>query len=275
MFCVIQTLQRKKGNPYGEYRKYEVQSTGIQFPDGTSKTHYSYYPDYEAGRFERPRREAYHEAIISYIQGVRGACTQYDTTLQGLERYKGSAAYDQEARAAEAKRDNAASALRDSFWRDIREATAAMREAAKNRPLVPPTPEQAALLNVLQMRKTISRDELNRAARQLEGCPVALAVLGDLAEKNGVHGLQYEREWALADVLDKIDTLETSARKLLQAGLAAADRRVPEDITYCLFSYGCFNPVSREGVDTTGGVRSEDLVPPKAEIAAFCAAVDG
>lgn len=63
MFCVIQTLQRKKGNPYGEYRRYEVQSMGIQFPDGTSKTHYSYYPDYEAGRFERPHREAYRISI--------------------------------------------------------------------------------------------------------------------------------------------------------------------------------------------------------------------
>lgn len=63
MFCVIQTLQRKKGNPYGAYRKYEVNSMSIQFPDGTSKTHYSYYPKCEAGRFERPHREAYKISI--------------------------------------------------------------------------------------------------------------------------------------------------------------------------------------------------------------------
>lgn len=63
MFCVIQTLQRKKGNPFGDYRKYEVSSMTIGFPGGTSKTHYSYYPDYEAGRFERPHREAYRISI--------------------------------------------------------------------------------------------------------------------------------------------------------------------------------------------------------------------
>ena len=63
MFCVVQTILRKKGNPHGEYRKYEVQSMAIQFPDGTSKTHYSYYPDYEAGRFERLRREAYRISV--------------------------------------------------------------------------------------------------------------------------------------------------------------------------------------------------------------------
>lgn len=63
MYCVIQTLQRKKSNPYGDYKKYEVSSMTISFPDGTSKTHYSYYPDYEAGRFERPRRESYRISI--------------------------------------------------------------------------------------------------------------------------------------------------------------------------------------------------------------------
>lgn len=63
MFCVIQTLQRKKNNPYGDYKKYEVSSMTIKFPDGTSKTKYSYYPDYEAGRFERPCREAYRISI--------------------------------------------------------------------------------------------------------------------------------------------------------------------------------------------------------------------
>lgn len=217
----------------------------------------------------------YHEAIANYIQTMRGIRTRYDTALRDLKDYEGSAIYDREVQAAEATRDNTASALRDSFWTSVREATAAMREAAKNRPLVPPTPEQAALLNVLQMRKSISWDELDRAARQLESCPVALAVLADLAEKHKILGFRYEGEWALADILDEVDTLEGNARKLLQAGLAAADRRVPEDITYCLFSYGCFNPIPREGADTTDGVQSKDLVPPKRAIAAFCAAVDG
>lgn len=63
MFCVIQTIQRKKSDPHGWYREYEVESIPITFPDGISKTHYSYYPKYEAGRFERPRREAYRISI--------------------------------------------------------------------------------------------------------------------------------------------------------------------------------------------------------------------
>lgn len=63
MFCVVQTLQRKKVDIQGDYREYEVSSMDIQFQDGTSKTHYSYYPKYEAGRFDRPRMENYKISI--------------------------------------------------------------------------------------------------------------------------------------------------------------------------------------------------------------------
>lgn len=219
--------------------------------------------------------EQYFKTVTGFIEGAKEVSAEYNKIVQRMESFKGSEGYDREIQAAEAKRDNAVSALRDSFRKSIQETTGLMREAAKNRPLVPPTPEQAALLNVLQMRKTVSRDELDRAARQLEGCPVALAALADLADKHKILGFRYEGERALADILDKIDTLERTALDLLREGLNFSARRVPKDVTYCLYYYGCFNPVPREGADTTYGVRSEDLVPPAKEINRFRAAVDG
>lgn len=63
MYVVVQTIQRKKPNKGGEYREYEVSSMSIQLPDGIVKTHYSYYPRYEAGRFDRPHLEAYKISI--------------------------------------------------------------------------------------------------------------------------------------------------------------------------------------------------------------------
>jgi hypothetical protein len=62
MFVVIQELQLKKPPIAGAYKEYEVQSTTITF-EGVTKTHYSYYPKYDAGRFERPHREAYKISI--------------------------------------------------------------------------------------------------------------------------------------------------------------------------------------------------------------------
>ena len=73
----------------------------------------------------------------------------------------------------------------------------------------------------------------------------------------------------------RFDTLERSALGLIQEGANAARRRVPEDVMACMNQYGRFNPVPREGADTSDGIRNTDLVADKASIAAFCKAVDG
>lgn len=219
--------------------------------------------------------EKYYNGVCGFIEDMQEIFGTYGRAVQSLEVYKGSIAYEQGMQTAQAERDAAVQKMRETYLRELRGTVGAMRDTVKNRPLVPPTPEQAALLNVLQMRKSVSRDELDRAAKQLEGCPTALAVLADLAERHKVLGFRYEGEWTLADALDKIDTLEGSARKLLQEGVDAASRRIPKDVTACLFKYGCFNMVPREGADTSDGVRSEGLVPDKKTIAAFCKAVDG
>lgn len=93
MFCVVQAIERKKPNTGGEYREYEVSSMTIQFPDGTSKTHYSFYPKYEAGRFDRPHRESYKISIhesrreggkVVKKQCVVGTAGYYDLVQFGL-----------------------------------------------------------------------------------------------------------------------------------------------------------------------------------------------
>ena len=64
MYCVIQVLQRKKPDLHGAYREYKVSSSSICKLDGTIiKTHYSYDPDYNKGRFERLHRESYKISI--------------------------------------------------------------------------------------------------------------------------------------------------------------------------------------------------------------------
>lgn len=219
--------------------------------------------------------ERYFNNVAGFIEDMKEAAATYDRAVQRLEPFRGSVAYEQGMQTARAERDAAVQRMRETYLKQFRETLGKMRDAVKNRPLTPPTPEQAALLNVLQMRKSVTRDELDRAAKQLEGCPTALAVLADLAERYKILGFRYEGEWTLADALDKIDILEGSARKLLQAGLAAAGQRVPKDVTACLCKYGYFNMVPREGADTSDGVRSEDLVPDKKTIAAFSKAVDG
>lgn len=219
--------------------------------------------------------EQYFKTVRTFIAGVEEISTEYDATARRMEAFKGSEGYTREIQAAAQKRDSDIMALRASCTEQFRRTAAAMRDALKRRPLVPPTPEQAALLTVLQMRQSVSRDELDRAALQLEGCPAALAVLADLAEKHKVIGFRYKRELTLDDALSRVDTLERSALGLIQEGANAACRRVPDDVMACMNQYGRFNPVPREGADTSDGIRNTDLVADKASITAFCKAVDG
>lgn len=105
MFCVIQEVRRKKADAHGAYREYEVSSMTIQFPDGSSKTHYSYYPKCEAGRFDRPHMECFkisiHEshresgrvvkkqcaiATIGYYDFANGVFSLYDYIDGGINR---------------------------------------------------------------------------------------------------------------------------------------------------------------------------------------------
>ncbi len=219
--------------------------------------------------------EQYFRTVSAFIEGAEEISAEYDGTVRRMEAFKGSEGYTREIQAAEQKRDSDIMALQANCMEQFRGTAAAMRDAVKRRPLVPPTLEQAALLTVLQMRQSVSRDELDRAALQLEGCPAALAVLADLAEKHKVIGFRYKRELTIEDALSRVDTLERSALGLIQEGANAARRRVPEDTITCLNKYGRFNPVPREGADTSDGIRNTDLVADKVSITAFCNSVDG
>ena len=157
--------------------------------------------------------------------------------------------------------------------KQLRDATAQMREAINRRPLVPPTPEQAALLSVLQMRESLDKDELARAAQQMAGCSAALAVLDDLARKHKIPGT-FNREASASDLHSRVDTLEQAALSLIQEGTGAASRPVPKDVVSCLDRYGSFNQVRKAGLPAWAEMTSENMVMDAETINAFCDAVN-
>lgn len=149
-----------------------------------------------------------------------------------------------------------------------------MREAIDHRPLTPPTPEQAALLSVLQMREHLDRDELSRAAEQMAGCSAALSILDDLAQKHKIPGT-FNREMSAADLHKKVDTLEQAALSLIQEGAGAASRPVPKDVVSCLDRYGNFNQVRKSGLPAWAEMTSENMTMDVETIQKFRAVVDG
>ena len=218
--------------------------------------------------------EKYFQTVTDFITDVQEAANEFETTAQRLERYKGSSGYDQQLADAQATRDAAVRSSRERRWAEFLQITEGMREAARNRPLVPPTTEQAALLSVLQMRNHLSRGELERAAKQLDGCPLGLAVLDDLAEKHEAKGEPFCNEPDGDKITAKIMQLEAAANRLICQGVGAASRRIPENVTDCMSEYGSFGMIARPEAAHYGGPTSGTVKPNEAAISAFCGAVD-
>lgn len=218
--------------------------------------------------------EKYFNCACGFVEDMQEVTTTYDRAVKRLEPFKGSAGYTTEARKAQTDRDAAVQRLRETYLKQFRDATAQMRRAIDHRPLTPPTPDQAALLSVLQMRESIDADELARAAQQMEGCPTALSVLDDLARKHKIPG-KFNRGLSASDLHKKVDILEQAALSLIQEGAGAASRPMPKDVVSCLDRYGNFNQVRKAGLPAWAEMTSENLTVDTATIAEFRRAVDG
>lgn len=217
--------------------------------------------------------EKYFHSVSGFIEDMAEIAATYDRAVKRLEPFVGSAGYTTEIRKAQNERDAAVQRMREIYLKQLRDATAQMREAINRRPLVPPTPEQAALLSVLQMRESLDKDELARAAQQMAGCSAALAVLDDLARKHKIPGT-FNREASASDLHSRVDTLEQAALSLIQEGTGAASRPVPKDVVSCLDRYGSFNQVRKAGLPAWAEMTSENMVMDAETINAFCDAVN-
>lgn len=217
--------------------------------------------------------EKYFHSVSGFIEDMAEIAATYDRAVKRLEAFKGSTGYTMEIQKAQNERDAAVQRMRETYLKQFRDATAQMREVIDRRPLTPPTPEQAALLSVLQMRESLDKDELARAAQQMAGCSAALAVLDDLARKHKIPGT-FNREASASDLHSKINTLEQAALSLIQEGAGAASRPVPKDVVSCLDRYGSFNQVRKAGLPAWESVTSENTVMDAETINAFCDAVN-
>lgn len=218
--------------------------------------------------------EKYFNCACGFVEDMQEVNDAYGRACKRLEPFAGSSGYESGMKEAQTDRDAAVQRLREDYLRRFRDTVAKMREAIDRRPLTPPTPEQAALLSVLQMRESLDEDELARAAQQMAGCPAALAVLDDLARKHKVP-VTFNRGLSASDLHRKVDTLEQAALSLIQEGVGAASRPMPKDVVSCFDRYGCFNQVRKPGLPAWAEAVSGNMTIDVETIKDFCRAVDG
>lgn len=217
--------------------------------------------------------EQFHQAVQQYHDRRREISQQYENEMKGLQRFEGSAGYEEDVKSAQAERDKATVALRQEYGPRFDAILNSMAEAAKAQPMTAPTQEQLATLEVLKMREKLSRDELQKAMNSMADCPVALGVLRELAAKHGIMGMGVTVAGAMMDAdqaLHTIDVLRRSCGTLLRGESSYTTMNLDgAGLTATINKMACFpNTATKDhGFQKVG--------PNKEAVEAFCKAVDG
>ena len=150
---------------------------------------------------------------------------EYLNTRRGLESAAGSKYHETAMKAAVEKREKAVKAAQN---RARAEAAAILDEMRKNAAGIsanPPSAEQLAVLEVLKMRENINQGELDEAAAAMAGNDMGLAVIDDLARKNGLlphYARTMSTRLSRATVEGMLADLERGINKMLTDEIGAA-----------------------------------------------------
>ncbi len=223
--------------------------------------------------------EWYFSITRKYREGLNRINGKFDKQIANKKRYAGSAGFETDAKKIEQARAAEIAALRDDCRDDFDRCIAAMQKNVQARPIVAPTQEQLAILQVLKMKERVTRDDLEHAAISMGDCGLALDVLQELAHKHEILGFHASTGVSDAFVLDSIRAFAKSARTTLSLdrtnqrrelirGSEGADGRLPSFENISKFRLDVDPKSAQECAARWGGV-------PDNVYEAFCKAVDG
>lgn len=144
------------------------------------------------------RTQEYYRIAQAHREALRAIWTAYNDTLTRIDRYKGSAGYEEDKREAEKARDAAIKAQAQVTAAAFDSVLSGMRERAGGVVAIPPTAEELRLLEALKLRevdtgkpgvKGLTREELTAAGRALQDNTIALHTLDSIAGKHGYYNM--------------------------------------------------------------------------------------
>lgn len=165
------------------------------------------------------RTHEYCRIAQAHRDALRAIWATYNETMNRLERYKGSAGYDDDEREAARVRDEAIKAQAHATGKAFNQVLKEMREKAGGHVVAPPSDAELRLLQTLKLREKISRDELDAAGRALQDNTVALHALDDIARAHGHYGVCFKYPaWRdnKNEIQERIATLTDSARRIVK-----------------------------------------------------------
>lgn len=132
--------------------------------------------------------QRYFEAVAAYRKAMKDLQESYDKSLQILESHRGSEYFRNEKKRLDDKYSQDRAALQAESRRILNGIINDMETVHSSKPAVAPTAEQLATVQMLNMRSSVTRDELRQAANTCKGCPMAIETLREIATKSGIMG---------------------------------------------------------------------------------------
>lgn len=113
--------------------------------------------------------------------------SNFEKTIQELrDKYPNTPYYYGKSREAEAEYHKQLESIGDESARKINALLAQVRGCYENREAKAPSEAQLRTLQVLDMRKKVSADELQEAANLCRGVPVTYGLISEIAKRSGV-----------------------------------------------------------------------------------------
>ena len=111
----------------------------------------------------------------------------YIKALKALDRYKGSAAYEEETKKAERQYAENLSAIKQEYKQILSQVLDGMENEIGRRPAKAPTSEQLNLLKLLKIKKKPTKTDFEMTANSCIDNPLALSIITEIAQENGVY----------------------------------------------------------------------------------------
>lgn len=127
----------------------------------------------------------YLNTIMRFRSDLQAVNERFQKEYDRLERYKDSEYYDKDKKFVDEQRASLVDGLRREAQEQLSKIVDDMEKAYMERPASAPSDEQLRLLQALQMRTNVGRDEWLQAANSMEGCAIGQRVLEEIARKNG------------------------------------------------------------------------------------------
>lgn len=174
--------------------------------------------------------EAFYQKTKKYQDERRKIVLEYENQVKALERFKGSAGYQEDLQKLKEDHEAKLKQLRTESEGGLHVILGEMMDAIGRRSIEAPTADQLNLLTVLKMKNHVTDEDLERVARAVKDNPIALDVVKEIARDKGLMPYLSDLEVEMSSEAAKriVDRMRSNVNDFLLHDTSYASRLAKE-----------------------------------------------